>query len=241
MFYAKSRTCNSFLLLPRYFQTGKEAFSRRQLNAGWKLFLQVILKVFAFFFQTKSKASANPPPAADLEDHQLQQQPPVSSANTVTSESNSKPATGALADILDLDFGPVHNNEVNQRNRQYILEQQLPDQLSEAVAASSKSYSTREPLRPSVEISKYSENNIIIEANKAPAALSSSNSSTASSSGSRRPSAASASASRKEPKNSEPKTIEAGGNVLRDTKIEIAGKPLLNIIKASFASRRGDR
>ena len=34
-------------------------------------------------------------------------------------------ATGALADILDLDFGAVQNNEVNQQlNRQYILDPQ---------------------------------------------------------------------------------------------------------------------
>lgn len=171
------------------------------------LFLQV------FSLQTKSKASN---PTGGLEEGLQEQQPPV------TSEANAKPATGALADILDLDFGPVHNSnsEVNQRNRQYILEQQLPDQLSEA--APSKSYSTREPLRPSVEAaSKFNENNII-EANKA--ALSSSNSSTASSSGSRRPSAASGLRRQLEPQ----AHIEAGGgNVLRDTKIEIAGKPPL--------------
>ena len=45
-------------------------------------------------------------------------------SNIAEISSNNK-ATGALADILDLDFGAVQNNEVNQQlNRQYILDPQ---------------------------------------------------------------------------------------------------------------------
>ena len=47
----------------------------------------------------------------------------ISSESSQRSSSNK--ATGALADILDLDFGAVQNNEVNQQlNRQYILDPQ---------------------------------------------------------------------------------------------------------------------
>ena len=53
----------------------------------------------------------------------------ATAAGVISSESSqrssSNKATGALADILDLDFGAVQNNEVNQQlNRQYILDPQ---------------------------------------------------------------------------------------------------------------------
>ena len=144
-------------------------------------------------------------------------------------------ATGALADILDLDFGAVQNNEVNELNRQYILDHQTA--------------ALRPLLRPSVE----SPTAVLTNPNPSlpatlpsshPGTIPSSNSSTASSSGSRRNSSLR--------KQALPPTQQAnelhekssavslssnvvGGEssssnpaVLRDTKIEIAGKLDLN-------------
>jgi hypothetical protein len=135
-----------------------------------------------------------------------------------------------LADILDLDFGAVQNEEVNKRNRQYILEQQsapaadlkasaFSTTTASAAEAACKSYSTREPLRPSFDNSRqsaYCEN--YIPASAAASILiapqsegqqpsggvpMSSNSSTASSSESRRPPTASTTASRRTSNHSE--------------------------------------
>ena len=142
---------------------------------------------FCFLFQ-KSKAN-------NID--QQQQQPPTSSAVAVNQQqtadlkksSSSSIATGALADILDLDFSAVQQ----QQNQQYILDHSHHPSGIEpgTVLSGTKAYSTREPLRPStipIE-SNYSDKQNILPNNSN---ILSSNSSTASSCGSRRPSATAA-------------------------------------------------
>ena len=167
----------------------------------------------------------------------------VESSNKASTAAGA--ATGALADILDLDFGAVQNNEVNELNRQYILDHQ-----------------THRPLRPSVEsptavqlnhptLTNLNQSNLpstlppSSSSNQVGStAIPSSNSSTTSSSGSRRNSSL-----RKQPlqntttelqeksaissplsnsSNTGAATTAGTGDssqaVLRDTKIEIAGK-----------------
>ena len=159
-------------------------------------------------------------------------------------------ATGALADILDLDFGAVQNNEVNELNRQYILDHQ-----------------TLRPLRPSVEsptaavqlnhlstLTNPNQSNLPStlppssssnQVGNSTAAIPSSNSSTTSSSGSRRNSslrkqplqntttelqeksaisASTLSNSSNADRTASGSTGDSSQAVLRDTKIEIAGK-----------------
>ena len=161
------------------------------------------------------------------------------------------PVGGAIAELLDLDFGPVQSNN----DRQYILEQQNSAAVSVAASASievgKSAYSTREPLRPSIEQAKYCDSSLEAAALAAvsagqlilptsrsitstgtttaaaaapPPPPLSSNSSTASSSGSRRASAAS---SRKQ---AESQSALDSSGVLRDTKIEIAGKQFTNVL-----------
>ena len=114
-----------------------------------------------------------------------------------SSNKASAAATGALADILDLDFGAV--------NRQYILDDQT------------KTYSTREPLRPSnPDIDKSTQQSTL-----------SSNSSTSSSTSSRK---AARKAVEAAPASTAKSAPDSTATVLRDTKIEIAGKrPFSNI------------
>ena len=190
--------------------------------------------------------------AATTESSSLQAQGAAVPTSTLASvESSNKAstaagaATGALADILDLDFGAVQNNEVNELNRQYILDHQ-----------------THRPLRPSVEsptavqlnhptLTNLNQSNLpstlppSSSSNQVGStAIPSSNSSTTSSSGSRRNSSL-----RKQPlqntttelqeksaissplsnsSNTGAATTAGTGDssqaVLRDTKIEIAGK-----------------
>ena len=135
----------------------------------------------------------------------------ASTASASASDLSSNKASGALADILDLDFGAVQNNEVNELNRQYIL---------------SNAETLRQPLRAQQQIESPTK----------------SHSSTASSNGSRRNSSL-----RKQPQQPQVQSEVAGVQpqhsgghqeksalpasadslnqaVLRDTKIEIAGK-----------------
>ena len=82
-------------------------------------------------FQTKSKTN-----------HTTDVPAPSEPNNQQTTQA----ATGALAELLDLDFGPVQQTN----DRQYILEQQGCSAASVS-ASEVKTYSTREPLRPSIE------------------------------------------------------------------------------------------
>ncbi len=97
-------------------------------------------------------------------------------------QSQNNAATGALAEILDLDFGSVQNSDVDQRNRQYILEQAQTDSPDLITATS---YATREPLRPSFEVrqSEIRSHQPQHQQQPPPSHHLSSNSSTASSSG----------------------------------------------------------
>ena len=130
-------------------------------------------------------------------------------ASASASDLSSNKASGALADILDLDFGAVQNNEVNELNRQYIL---------------SNAETLRQPLRAQ-------QQNI-----ESPTK---SHSSTASSNGSRRNSSLRKQNQPQQEVVQQPQH-QGGGHqeksalpasadslnqaVLRDTKIEIAGK-----------------
>ena len=163
----------------------------------------------------------------------------VESSNKAVVEAAAKAtttaATGALADILDLDFGAVQNNEVNELNRQYILDHQTA--------------ALRPLLRPSVE----SPTAVLTNPNPSlpatlpsshPGTIPSSNSSTASSSGSRRNSSLRKQAlpppQQANELHEKSSAVSLSSNVvggessssnpavLRDTKIEIAGKLDLN-------------
>ena len=194
--------------------------------------------------------------ASTTESSSLQAQGAAVPTSTLASvESSNKAstaagATGALADILDLDFGAVQNNEVNELNRQYILDHQ-----------------TLRPLRPSVEsptaavqlnhlstLTNPNQSNLPStlppssssnQVGNSTAAIPSSNSSTTSSSGSRRNSslrkqplqntttelqeksaisASTLSNSSNADRTASGSTGDSSQAVLRDTKIEIAGK-----------------
>lgn len=93
-------------------------------------------------------------------------------------------------------------------------------------AAENKSYSTREPLRPSIESARNydSETTNLSHVSQVSQAASSNSSTASNSSGSRRASAASSRAKQE----NQSALDSSGSSVLRDTKIEIAGKPKRN-------------
>ena len=199
-------------------------------------------------FKGKSKTIDQPPPEPPLpasteSSAVLPAQGAAVPTSTLASvESSNKAstaagaATGALADILDLDFGAVQNNEVNELNRQYILDHQTA--------------ALRPLLRPSVE----SPTAVLTNPNPSlpatlpsshPGTIPSSNSSTASSSGSRRNSSLRKQAlppptQQANELHEKSSAVSLSSNVvggessssnpavLRDTKIEIAGKLDLN-------------
>ena len=110
------------------------------------------------------------------------------------------------AELLDLDFSQPQNSAPS-------------NSVTVVNAAENKSYSTREPLRPSIESTRNYDSETTNLSHVSQGA--SSNSSTASnSSGSRRASAASSRAKQE----NQSALDSSGSSVLRDTKIEIAGK-----------------
>ena len=120
------------------------------------------------------------------------------------------------AELLDLDFSQPPNSAPS-------------NSVTVVGAAENKSYSTREPLRPSIESARNydSETTNLSHVSQVSQAASSNSSTASNSSGSRRASAASSRAKQE----NQSALDSSGSSVLRDTKIEIAGKLKRNVLR----------